>query len=564
MAETQDLSFGALLRRLRTEANFTQEDLAERAQLSVRGLSDLERGANLKPRPFTLRQLADALNLDHIDRARLERVAARGSTTSSTDVFPSGKLLGTIPDGTLVARKDEMKRIASILDAVTEGSSHLLLVEGGPGYGKTRLLQELTVLARQRGFVELTAVCYPSGQVVPYYPLLQAFSSLSSRVPVSGRKAAERGWRSIQRLAETSELNPTVPTGAIQLKITSRISETLHQASRVAPLVLILDDVHWADDDSLKLIHELARLTANSRILLVGAFVDENLAENHPRFSEVLRLLTHDRLAECLAVRKLSPEETTTLMASLMGQENVSEEFAGFVYRRTKGKPRLIESMVWSLGGRLELQCEIGAGSTGRVFRAFDRQTDRVVAAKLVLAREGIEVHDLLRFHHEGRVLASLHHPNIVQVYDTFAEEHAACIIMELLDGRSLGDVLQEGPIPTPRARHIGMQVASALSYAHSRSIVHRDVKPDNVMILDDNTVKVMDFGIARVLLADNPLGTVATTGMRAGTPSYMAPEQIAGNPTDGRADVYALGAMLFHMVTGRPPFEGDDKLLLL
>src|ERR1019366_8967360 len=168
---------------------------------------------------------------------------------------------------------------------------------------------------------------------------------------------------------------------------------------------------------------------------------DVRLNDDHPNFAGVLHVLAHDRLMERVSLRLLSLEETTMLVAELMGQDEASEEFVSFVYRRSKGLPRLIEAMVWSLGGRLELQGEIGSGSTGRVFRAFDRRTDQNVAAKLVLAREGIDLSDLLRFQREGAVLASLDLPNIVEVYDTFAEEHAACIIMELLDGQSLAKI---------------------------------------------------------------------------------------------------------------------------
>ena len=339
------------------------------------------------------------------------------------------------------------------------------------------------------------------------------------------------------------------------------VGETLSRASQAAPIALVLDDLELADIDSLRLLQWLARNTRSSRILLAAAFCNVGTVDDHPAFAGMLQALTHDRLVEQLALGRLSLEETSALVAELMGQHVPSDEFASFVYRRTKGIPRLVEAMVWSLGGRLQLQGEVGSGSTGRVFRAFDSRTDREVAAKLILAREGIDLSDLLRFQREGVVLASLDHSNIVKVYDTFAEEHAACIIMELLDGQSLATMLERGPMALPQAKTVALQTAEALAYAHSRSIVHRDVKPDNVMVIAGDNVKVTDFGIARVLRTDNSLATLATTGMRAGTPSYMAPEQIAGKETDGRADVYALGAMLFHMVAGRPPFEGPDKL---
>lgn len=566
MAATQDSSFGAFLRQLRTDAELTQEELAERAQLSVRGVSDLERGVNTRPRPYTLTRLADSLDLGPENRARFERAAAAAARSeSATEALPHGQFLGAIPDGRLLARDDEMVRIGSVLDVVTEGSGHLLFLSGGAGSGKTRLLQELTVGARERGYVVLTGVCFPNQQPTAYRPVVEALSELPIKVPVAARAEAERRWKAIQPLVGgASRGNGEVRAGTpVHQHIGSAVTDLLLQTSHSAPLSLVLDDLQWADEESLQLIQHLARVTRSSRILLAGAFCDDDLTEKHPVFSRMLQVMTHDRLAECIPVRRLSPEETNIFIASFMGQDASGEEFTTFVYRRTKGNPRLIEAMVWSLGGRLELQREIGAGSTGRVFRAFDRRTDMEVAAKLVLAREGIEIEDLLRFQQEGKILAALHHPNIVHVYDTFAEEHAACIIMELLDGPSLATILQQGTIPLSQAKLIGLQVARALSYAHSRGIVHRDIKPDNVMVLAGNEVKVTDFGIARILRTDNSLATIATTGMRAGTPSYMAPEQIAGRETDGRADVYALGAMLFHMVGGRPPFEGADKLAI-
>src|SRR5207245_5739236 len=127
---------------------------------------------------------------------------------------------------------------------------------------------------------------------------------------------------------------------------------------------------------------------------------------------------------------------------------------------------------------------EIGAGAMGRVFRAYDRERTEEVAAKLVLARSEIDLDTLLRFQQEGAVLSKLNHPHIVRIYDTFAEEHASCIIMELLEGQSLGQILVDGPLSLPRARSMALQVADALAYAHSQQLVHRDIKPDNVMVL--------------------------------------------------------------------------------
>jgi hypothetical protein len=196
----------------------------------------------------------------------------------------------------------------------------------------------------------------------------------------------------------------------------------------------------------------------------------------------------------------------------------------------------------------------------GRVFQAIDTETGRAVAVKILLASDD-NLDALLRFQQEGAVLSTLRHPNIVEVYGALldGEQHTSSIIMELLEGRSLGRILQAEHLALERVSHIAQQVASALAYAHSRGIIHRDVKPDNIMIVGNDHVKVTDFGIARILGTGATLNTA--TGMSIGTPLYMSPEQIEGRRVDGRTDIYSLGAVLYQMVTGRPPFEGSDPL---
>lgn len=213
------------------------------------------------------------------------------------------------------------------------------------------------------------------------------------------------------------------------------------------------------------------------------------------------------------------------------------------------------------LGGRYQLVRELGAGGMGRVFQAVDTETGRAVAAKIMLATSEDNLDALLRFQQEGALLSTLKHPNIVEVYGTFLEEHTSCIIMELLEGRSLSQILRAERLSLARVKNIAAQTTSALAYAHGRAIVHRDVKPDNIMIVGDDHVKVTDFGIARILRTGATLNTA--TGMSIGTPLYMAPEQIEGQKVDGRADIYSFGAVLYQMVTGQPPFEGDDPLTI-
>lgn len=211
------------------------------------------------------------------------------------------------------------------------------------------------------------------------------------------------------------------------------------------------------------------------------------------------------------------------------------------------------------LAGKYELVREVGAGGMGHVYEAVDIETGRACAAKVMNAGTEIDLQALLRFQQEGAVLATLKHPNIVTVYGTFLEGESCSIIMELLAGRSLRRVMGETQLSLSRIKVICDQVLSALAYAHARGIVHRDIKPDNIMVDQDDRVKVTDFGIVRILVPGTTLNT--RTGTAIGTPLYMSPEQIEGQKVDGRSDLYSLGTVMYQMVTGRPPFEGDDPL---
>ena len=565
MSEPESPDFASLLRRFRTEAALTQEELAERARVSVRAVSDLERGVITCPRPFTVRQLTEALDLSAEEQARF--TAAAIPKVQSEDVeasLPRGNFLGARPVGPLIARDREMDRLRAALTAATEGAGCFVLLEGEHGVGTTRLLQEVMLEALRRNCVVLTGQCYEIEEHTSYFPLMTAFAGLGAHLPADRRGEAQRLGRRLkkrppERTVENEDTRGLVPSDDVLLD--NDFGEMVAFTERIAPLVLLLDCLHWCDRYSLKVLHHIAQQATRARVLIVGGFCDVDLMRNHPPFASMLLTLNRQRLVDRLAVRRLSSDESAELIEAMMEEGGVSEEFAAFVYRRTKGNPLLIDELVRSLGGRLQLQAEIGAGSTGRVFRALDHETDSVVAAKLVLARSGIDLDALLHFQREASVLASLSHPNIVRIHDTFVEEHAACIIMEMLEGRSLGKVLEDGPMPLSTAKKTALQTIQAIAYAHSHSIVHRDIKPDNIMILETGDVKVTDFGIARILHPDTSIGTIATTGMRVGTPLYMAPEQIEGGKIDGRTDVYALGALMFHMVTGRPPFRGEDAL---
>lgn len=568
MDEPEHPPFGDLLKDYRLDAGLTQEELAERAGLSSDAVSTLERGSRRHPHRDTVRLLAEALRLTPPERAILEAsvsgvVDASASGRRVRHALPIGGFLGALPRGPLVAREEEMRRLHTVLDTVAAGTGQLVLVAGEPGVGKTRLVQEVMVACRDRGFAIGTARCYPREHLETYVPIFEALAELAANFPaaVKGRMDERLQGLREQRHPTTADDAAAAGLGDDQVHLFASVTHLLLDLATSVPVALMLDDLQWADDGSIDLLHHLAHSTRGAPVLLLGTFQDIHLRDLHPVLARTLQELSRECLLEQIVVRRLSAEETATLAAVIMGQRAVAEDLSAVIFRRTRGVARLVDQMVRSFGGRLQLLDEIGAGAMGRVFRAYDAHTDQPVAAKLLVARAEIDQEALLRFQQEAAVLATLQHPNIVRIYDTFIEEHAGCIIMELLEGQSLRTVLRAGPLPLPRARHLVLQVAEALAYAHTHGIVHRDIKPDNIMVLEGDQVKVTDFGIARMVRPDTTLQTIASTGVRMGTPLYMSPEQIKGQKVDARSDIYSLGAVMYQLVTGQPPFEGDDPL---
>ncbi len=206
--------------------------------------------------------------------------------------------------------------------------------------------------------------------------------------------------------------------------------------------------------------------------------------------------------------------------------------------------------------GRYVLVEEIGRGSMGTVYRATDPLIERTVAVKTVhLSKlDDGSLEPRMRFLREAKAAGRLTHPGIVAVYDVGELEDVAFIVMEFVEGRSLKEVLEAGhPVPLATAAEIVRQAADALAAAHRSGVVHRDVKPGNLMLTRAGLVKVTDFGIARI---DQTQRT--RTGVLVGSPGYMSPEQLSGKPVDGRSDVFALGSLLYELATGRGPFEAE------
>lgn len=207
---------------------------------------------------------------------------------------------------------------------------------------------------------------------------------------------------------------------------------------------------------------------------------------------------------------------------------------------------------------RYRIDKAIGRGGMAIVYKAFDITLSRPVAIKILHGHFTHNAHFIERFRREAFAAASLIHPNITTIYDTGYSNGIYYIVMEYINGKTLKQVIeQRSPLPIHEAVDIARQVAEAVGHAHSRSIIHRDIKPQNIMIADDYIVKVTDFGIARALTMPG----LTQTGKILGTARYISPEQARGQQADHRSDMYSIGIILYETVTGRAPFEGDSSV---
>src|SRR5512143_2977432 len=207
--------------------------------------------------------------------------------------------------------------------------------------------------------------------------------------------------------------------------------------------------------------------------------------------------------------------------------------------------------------GRYEVVSALGQGAMGTVYKAVDPLIERAVAIKTInlnlSKEERAEFEE--RFYREAKSAGRLSHANIVTIYDVGETDDIAYIAMEYLQGESLREMLDSGVVlPIEMIGRIAARIASALNYAHENHVVHRDIKPANIMITTSRDVKIMDFGIAQI-----PMGSRTQLGTVLGSPKYMAPEQVAGQSTDGRTDIFALGVVLYEMLAGTTPFNGDN-----
>lgn len=213
--------------------------------------------------------------------------------------------------------------------------------------------------------------------------------------------------------------------------------------------------------------------------------------------------------------------------------------------------------------GRYEIVEDLGRGAMGVVYRARDPLIDRTVAIKTIacsgLSRDEVETFER-RFFREAQSAGRLNHPNIVTIHEVGREGDLAYMVMEFLQGDTLRSILDSGLVLTEeQVIDIAVQIADGLAFAHANSVVHRDIKPANIFVLANGVVKITDFGVALM-----PSGSMTLVGTVFGSPKYMSPEQVACKPVDGRSDIFALGAVVYEMLTGVAPFQGDDLAAIL
>jgi serine/threonine-protein kinase len=216
--------------------------------------------------------------------------------------------------------------------------------------------------------------------------------------------------------------------------------------------------------------------------------------------------------------------------------------------------------------GRYEVRSKIGAGGMGEVYLAQDTQLRRSVALKILPAEFTHSEERLRRFEQEAYAASALNHPNIITIHEIGKTDSAHYIVTEFIDGKSLRQLMQDGPLSVGKVLDVAVQITSALATAHAAGIIHRDIKPENVMFRRDGVIKVLDFGLAKLTQNETGVNSEALTralvntsaGMVMGTPSYMSPEQARGTDTDARTDIFSLGVVLYEMLAGKAPFSGE------
>lgn len=333
-------TFASLLKRHRDAAGLTQGELAGRAGLGERTISNLERGINRAPYRATVRRIADALGLSGEDLTQLAASARRPLQHSSRGgrMAVEGGFLGALPAAHMVAREQELGRLLDALEATAGGSGRLVLLAGDPGIGKTRLAQEASVHAREGGFVVASGRCYEAQSGVPFYPFLEALGTLYEDSPPKVREEIPERWPFLARLLPDHFPLAASDSREEAQRLLRAVTGFVREVSAERPVALLLDDLHLADGASVDLLAHLCRHTRPDRVLLLGTYRDVEVGPEHP-LRKAVRELGREQLVEKVEVRRLGREETAALMSDRLNGAEVSEEFSGLVFDHTGGNP---------------------------------------------------------------------------------------------------------------------------------------------------------------------------------------------------------------------------------
>jgi tetratricopeptide (TPR) repeat protein/transcriptional regulator with XRE-family HTH domain len=392
-------SFADLLRRARRDAGLTQEELAERAGLSARAITAIERGISRAPHKTTVELLCGALELPREQYAVFLSAARRRPEDDTPDlpllsvdggadgdsngddseplVAPSravGGFLGALPDHPIVTREVELRQIGDALDATLHGSAKILFLAGEPGVGKTRLAQEATLAAQSRGYLVVTGRCQEPYQAMPYYPFVEALLAAVTNAAPAVREELPRSWPEVQRLLPGS-IQDTESSGAYrraeeQQRLFWSITRFFQALAFEQPIALLLDDLHWADDASLSLLQHLAQHTRASRVFILCAYRDTDLSRRHP-LRRILHDLARERLADRLTVTRLSQGGTGALVATIIAEtENAENDvdtsarppaaLIEAIHRSTDGNPFFTVEVLRALQQRGEMRSADG------------------------------------------------------------------------------------------------------------------------------------------------------------------------------------------------------------
>jgi class 3 adenylate cyclase/tetratricopeptide (TPR) repeat protein len=324
----------------------------------IEGLEYRERGT------AELKGFADPVRVIEVTLVAARETMAAEPTTAPRNLeqqLPIGGFLGSLPTRAMVARRAEMERIISLVDAVVDGRGRLVLLAGEPGAGKTRLAQEVTLQARDRGFVITAGRCSEVEQVAPFYVMRETLGMLHTVCPPYLQAEIPRRWPDVLRLLPTQTMSGATESHGRdeQQMLFWAVTGFVQACAELAPVAILLDDLHWADESSLKLLVHLAHHTLQNRILLLGTYRNVEVGRQ-PRLERVLIDLDRDGLAERIAVRRLAEEETAALMAASIGLDRVSDELAELVYQRTEGNPFFVQQVMRALVERGDIYREDG------------------------------------------------------------------------------------------------------------------------------------------------------------------------------------------------------------